>query len=108
MKKLLLSFMTTMVIFAQNQNTDNNATKKNINETNSTKEINKTTDSNDSLAQKHIQEQIEREKKYKEEQKFYQGEDYNLKEHEVDTKTVDKVPLIEPEYDFDITDLYAD
>ncbi len=36
------------------------------------------------------------------------GEDYNLSQHKVDQKTIDKVKAIEPEYDFDITDVYAD
>ena len=102
MKKALFTLILTSLIFAQN-----NTTKTTKDDINKTVEQN-ATDSNDSLTQKHIQEQIEREKKYKAEQKFYQGDDYNLKEHEVDKETVDKVPLIEPDYDFDITDLYAD
>ena len=75
-------------------------------ETNSTK----TKDNNDSNStiNKNLQKLIEKEKKIKKEQKFYQGDDYNLTETAVDKSTVDKVPLIEPEYDFDITDLYND
>ena len=75
-------------------------------ETNSTK----VKDNNDSNAtiNKNLQKMIEKEKKIKKEQKFYQGDDYNLSETAVDKSTVDKVPLIEPEYDFDITDLYND
>jgi hypothetical protein len=77
------------------------------NETNATKD--KNSSKNDSAKlQEQIKKQIEKEKKYQKEQKFYMGDDYNLTEHEVDQKTVDKVPVIEPEYDFDITDLYAD
>ena len=60
------------------------------------------------LTQKNLQEQLEREKRYAKEQKFYQGKDYNLSEHKVDPKLVEKVPLIEPDYDFDITDVYRD
>jgi len=102
MRKALITLLLSTLIFAQNSADSNKTADNNKSiETNSS-------DTNDSLAQKHIQEQIEREKKYKEEQKFYQGDDYNLQEHEVDKKTVDKVPVIEPEYDFDITDLYAD
>jgi len=104
MKIALMSLIFTATIFAQNNSTESN----NSIDLKTKIEANSTKDQNSSLSQKHIQEQIEREKKYKEEQKFYQGDDYNLKEHEVDKKTVDKVPLIEPEYDFDITDLYAD
>jgi len=57
---------------------------------------------------KHLKEQIEKEKKYAQEQKFYQGDEYDLKGAEVDKSTVDKVPKIEPDYDFDITDVYRD
>jgi len=75
-------------------------------ETNSTK----VKDNNDSNAtiNKNLQKMIEKEKKIKKEQKFYQGDDYNLTETAVEKETVDKVPLIEPEYDFDITDVYND
>ena len=69
---------------------------------------NNVTESNSSAINKNIQKAIEKEKKYKKEQKFYQGKDYNLSEQQIDPKSVDKVPLIEPEYDFDITDLYSD
>ncbi len=69
---------------------------------------NTTKESNSSAIDENIKKAIENEKKYKKEQKFYQGDDYNLSEHIVDPKSVDKVPVIEPEYDFDITDLYSD
>ena len=69
---------------------------------------NNVTDSNSSEINKNLQKAIEKEQKYKKEQKFYQGKDYNLSEQKIDPKSVDKVPLIEPEYDFDITDLYSD
>ena len=108
MKKALITLAFSTLIFAQNS-ADSNKTADNNKSIDSNKTVvADSNETNDSLAQKHIQEQIEREKKYKEEQKFYQGDDYNLQEHEVDKKTVDKVPVIEPEYDFDITDLYAD
>jgi hypothetical protein len=97
-KKLLLSLITTVTIFAQNNTTVQNET---ITEKNLSKK-------SDDALKSNIEKMIEKEKKYKEEQKFYMGKDYNLTEHEVDKKTVDKVPSIEPEYDFDITDLYAD
>ncbi len=57
---------------------------------------------------KELQEQMEREKKYAKEQKFYQGDEYNLSEHEVDPDTLKDIPVIEPDYDFDITDVYRD
>jgi len=58
--------------------------------------------------EKAIKEQIEREKKYAKEQKFYQGDEYDLDVHKVDPKTLEKIPTIEPEYDFDMTDVYSD
>jgi hypothetical protein len=60
------------------------------------------------LKQKHIKEQLEREKKFAKEQKFYQGDEYDLSEEEVDPKDVDTIPTIEPENDFDMTDVYRD
>jgi predicted esterase YcpF (UPF0227 family) len=56
----------------------------------------------------NIKKQMELEKKYAKEQKFYMGEDYNLSAVEVDKDTVDQIQAIEPDYDFDITDLYRD
>jgi hypothetical protein len=55
-----------------------------------------------------IKEQMEREKKYAKEQRFYQGDEYDLKSHEVDPNSLPDVPVIEPDYDFDITDVYRD
>jgi hypothetical protein len=62
----------------------------------------------DALTQKHLQEQIEKEKRFAKEQKFYQGKEYNLSEEKVDPKDVDSIPMIEPENDFDMTDVYRD
>ena len=95
MYKLILALAILMVFaLADNNNTDDNKTVTDVNITKDVKD--------------NIQKEIEAEKKFAKEQKFYQGEDYNLTEHEVDEKALDKVPLIEPEYDFDITDLYSD
>jgi len=58
--------------------------------------------------QKQIQAQMEREKKYAKEQMFYQGSEYNLSEKQVDPKILKHVPKLEPDYDFDITDVYRD
>ncbi len=97
MVRSLFIFLLTVSIYAQNNATDLNATDKN-----SSKE------SNNTLIDKHLQEAIAKEKKYEKEQKFYMGDEYNLSQDEVDPKSVEKVPLIEPEYDFDISDLYDD
>ena len=90
---LTLVFLTLLAFCDDNKTEGNNS----ISEINTTKEV-----------KENIQKVMEEEKKFAKEQKFYQGDDYNLTEHEVDEKTLDKVPVIEPEYDFDITDLYAD
>jgi len=100
MKKIVfILFNLVFFLYGQSNITDTNITK----ESNSTKDANITKD-----LQSNIQKAIEAEKKFEKEQRFYMGDDYNLTEHQVDPKSVDKVPLIEPEYDFDITDLYAD
>ncbi len=62
----------------------------------------------DKLIQEAILKQIKREKKYKEEQKFYMGSEYNLDEQKVDKKTLKHIKAIEPEYDFDMDDVYND
>jgi len=60
------------------------------------------------LKAKHVKEQMEREKKFAKEQKFYQGKEYDLSAQKVDPKDLDSVPEIEPENDFDMTDVYRD
>lgn len=92
MFKVFLFLFMPLFIFAETNSSESNKSK---------------IDTNSSIS-KNLQKAIEKEQKYKREQKFYQGDDYNLSEHKVDDSTVEKVPLIEPEYDFDITDLYND
>lgn len=70
-------------------------------------EGNKTT-SKSKRVEQEVKEQMEREKKYAEEQSFAQGDDYDLKAVEVNQDSLDSVPLMEPDYDFDITDVYRD
>jgi hypothetical protein len=61
------------------------------------------------IAQKHLKAQLEREQKYAKEQKFYQGDDYNLKAAEVDPNSLDKIEALEPDYDFDMSEgVYSD
>ena len=56
--------------------------------------------------EKQLQEQIKKEEKFAKEQRIYQGENYDLSYAEVDQDTVDSIPLIEPDYDFDMDDVY--
>ena len=71
-------------------------------------DANESKDNNLSEAQKNIQKQLEREAKYKKEQKFYLGDEYNLSEHKVDKKSLKHIQAIEPDYDFDMDDVYSD
>ncbi len=94
---------------------ENNTTKENniIQEHNNSGKIEQKTDTNKTLSkskltEQQIKEQMEREKKYAKEQKFYQGDEYDLKAVEINKKSLEHVPVIEPDYDFDITDVYRD
>lgn len=59
-----------------------------------------------SRVEKQIKQQMEKEKKYAKEQIFYTGEDYDLKEAEVNEDSLSSVPAIEPEDDFDMDSVY--
>jgi hypothetical protein len=100
MKKLLLIMIFPFFTLSA----DSNNTKTET-ETNSTKSDKNSTLSN---TEKNLKEQMEREKKYAKEQKFYQGDEYDLKAVEVDPAVLDSIEAIEPDYDFDITDVYRD
>jgi len=87
-------------------------------ETNSTLESNATLKKSDSdsnktqttktLTEKQVKEQMAREKEYAQSQSFVQGDDYDLKAVEVNLKSLENIPSIEPDYDFDMTDVYRD
>ncbi len=62
----------------------------------------------DKKTEENLKKQMEKEQKYAKEQRFYKGDEYDLKDQEVDPETIDSIPEIEPEYDFDITDVYRD
>ena len=66
------------------------------------------TDENTSKAQlqKHLQEELRREENFAKTQAFQMGEDYNLSEHQVDPRDLESIPKIEPEYDFNMDDVY--
>ncbi len=61
----------------------------------------------DNLHKKNIQKQMEKEKKYKEEQKFYQGKNYDLDSFKVDENSLKNIPD-QPNYndDFDMDNTY--
>jgi len=60
-------------------------------------------DSNKTIT--HIDKQIEKEKKYAKEQKFYSGDEYDLKGAEVDEKSLDSIDAPEPD-DLDMDHVY--
>ena len=55
---------------------------------------------------KQLEAQIKKEEKIAKEQRFYQAEEYDLSSYEVDKSSLDSIPLIEPDYDFDMDDVY--
>jgi hypothetical protein len=65
-----------------------------------------TTSSKTERANKQIEKQMEREKKFAREQQFYKGKDHDLSYAEINKESIDSVPLIEPDYDFDMDDVY--
>jgi len=107
MKKLVtISSVLLLSLLHAETNTSAKPTPTNK-EANTTQEYNRTKTAKELMEEK-VKEQMEREKKYAKEQKFYQGDEYDLKAHEVDPNTLPDVPVIEPDYDFDITDVYRD
>ncbi len=96
MIKILLS--TLLIIFTSvtmlAKDADTNKTK-------APKETNAT-----SKAEKQLQKQMEREKKFAKEKTFYQGPDYDLSYAEIDPKSLDNIKAIEPDLEFDMDDVY--
>ncbi|SFV49921.1 hypothetical protein MNB_SV-6-921 [hydrothermal vent metagenome] len=82
--------MVSMVSADDNNSTEHNRSKK----TNITKS--------------EVEKQIEREKIYAKEKRFYQGSEYNLSSSEVNKESLKHIKKIEPDYDFDMDDVYSD
>ncbi len=102
----IIIFVATTFLFAsgeKNVTKGKSSAQKVIVEKNDTKEKNKI--KQQSLLEKNIKKQMEKEKKYKKEQKFYEGKQYNTKELQVTPEDIKSVPVIEPEYDFDMSDI---
>ena len=91
-------FLSLLVLFSavtiSANEADSNKTKPNT-ETNAT-----------SKAEKQLQKQIEREKKFAKEKTFYKGPEYDLSYAEIDPKSLDSIEAIEPDLDFDMDDVY--
>jgi hypothetical protein len=50
-----------------------------------------------------IKKAMEKEKEYAKEQRFYNADEYDFKGAQVDPKTLEKIPVLEPDYDFDMS-----
>ena len=102
MKKLFFSSLFILVLLhAENNTTVENNSSIKQSDSNNTK-INK------KLTEQQVKEQMEREAEYARSQSFLQGDDYDLKAVEVNLKSLENIPSIEPDYDFDMTDVYRD
>ncbi len=77
---VILSF-TTVLLYSS----ENNRTK----DENQTKEA--------------IKKAMEKEKEYAKEQRFYNADEYDFQGAQVDPKTLEKIPVLEPDYDFDMS-----
>jgi len=114
MKRLFISSillgLLTINIHAESNNTKKTDITKEHNQSIKTekKQESKKPAARSKLTEQQVKEQMEREKKYAKEQSFAQGDDYDLKAVEVNKDSLDSIPVIEPDYDFDITDVYRD
>ena len=96
MKTVTIILLSLISLFAQNNSTkDDNSGSIESNTT-------QTSDLNSSKLEANLAKAIAKEKKFQKEQKFYQGEDYNLSEQEVDPSSLEKVKVIEPDYDYEM------
>ncbi|MEA2028185.1 MAG: hypothetical protein U9N49_04355 [Campylobacterota bacterium] len=69
-------------------------------------EANKSIEINQTKSQLELQKQIKLEKEYAKTGEFKKGKDYNLSYAEVNTSTLDNVPTLVPDYEFDMDDVY--
>ncbi len=61
---------------------------------------------NEKISEKHLKQQLEKEKKYAKEQAFYTEENYDFKGAEVNPDSVKNIKVMEPQYEFDMNDVY--
>ena len=59
-----------------------------------------------SRAEKQIKKEMENEKKYARERTFYSEDNYDFKGAEVNKESLKSIPVLEPEYDFDMDSVY--
>ena len=93
MKKIFIFIIVTgsVLMAASNENNESNSSKKNT------------------KVEEQIKKQMEKEQKFAKERTFYQGKEYDTKSHEVDPNSLSKIPIFEPDYDFDMSEgVYSD
>jgi len=56
--------------------------------------------------EKQLKKEMENEKKYAKERTFYSEKNYDFKGAEVNKDSLDSVPKLEPQYDFDMDSVY--
>jgi len=100
-----LLLLSTTLIMAENNETKHVDTNLTTIETTQTVESNNT---KEDVLKKQVEEQMKREEKYAKEQIFYQGADYDLKSREINEESLEKINAIEPDFDFDMDDVYRD
>jgi len=101
MKKVsIYTFLVAMLLISLQANENNSTISKIDKDSNSTQKT--------SIIKSEVQKQMEREKKYAKEKMFYQGSDYNLSSVEVNKESLKHIKAIEPDYDFDMDDVYSD
>ena len=111
MKRLFISiFLIASLSVALNaENNDSIKTKPNT-ENNASTKAKENAKNSDSVkakrAEKQLQDQMKREEKYAREQTFQQGKNYDLSDSEVDPNSLDAIPVIEPDYSFNMDDVY--
>ena len=81
-------------------NTENNASTK------AKEHVENNSSEKSKRAEEQLKEQIKREKQYAKEQTFHQGKNYDLSSSEVDPNSLDAIPVIEPDYSFNMDDVY--
>ncbi len=97
---MIKPFISILLIIslAVSLNAENNNSTKIKPENNASKKVKR--------AEKQLQEQMKREEKYAKEQTFQHGKNYDLSDLEVDPKSLDAIPEIEPDYEFNMDDVY--
>ncbi len=108
MKNLFILPLFILSLYAENNSShENNISSESnltiVSDKNITSELNS---SKVNKIEEQLKKQIEREKKFAKEQTFYQGDDYDLDYAKVNQETIDSVPLLEPDYDFNMDDVY--